>query len=97
MTAGTILLFTAPILLALGFFINRKGILANRFARVGSAVLLTPLMLFCAFGFLASYEGTDTSFIAFRVFYAQMTLALAGSALVLVFGKLKSNPDSTSP
>jgi hypothetical protein len=51
-----------------------------RVLRVALALILVPLFLFCAFGFLASFESPD--YAEARVFYA--TLA-AGSLLFIVW------------
>ena len=46
---------------------TRRQLAASLSMRVGLAVLTLPVILFCGFGFLASFEGSDPSFIAFRI------------------------------
>lgn len=63
--------------------------IASRWMRVGLAVLTVPVILFCGFGFLASFEGSDPVFIAFRIGYGTVAALLGGVALFLAFGRIK--------
>ena len=89
MTPALILLLTLPLFLVGAFLVWRRQILANRAPRVLVGLMLVPLVLFCGFGFLASFEGNDGSFIAFRAGYAVLAGVLAIGSGWLIGGKLR--------
>lgn len=43
-----------------------------------ATMVTLPILAFSAFGFLATFEGSDTAFIAFRFFYAILFCGLCG-------------------
>lgn len=95
MTTALFLIFALPILMVAVFLFWRRQILGNRALRVLAGLFLVPLVLFCGFGFLASFEGADASFIAFRIGYAAAGSLLAIGAGVLMIGKPRKAPPSS--
>jgi hypothetical protein len=82
-----VLVMMAAVTGLIGF---RQQILASRPLRVGLAILTVPVILFCGFGFLASFEGSDAGFVAFRVGYAVVAVLLGATAAFLAFGRIRS-------
>ena len=85
----TLLLLSVPVVLIFTVVLLRRQIMANRPVRVGVGLAMLPLILFCAFGFLASFEGSDASFVAFRVAYGVTALTLCVVSAFLAFGRLR--------
>lgn len=88
MNTPTILILAIPVVLLIGLLIFLKPILRRRVTRIIVAILMLPIEAFCVFGFLASFEGSDTRFIIFRFAYAALLIVLAVCSGVLAFGKL---------
>ena len=57
-------------------------------ARIVCAIAAVPVVLFCAFGFMASFEGSDAKYWAFRIGYAVIGL----SAIGVAFACLRKRP-----
>ena len=86
LVVGFVLLVVTAIV---GLVVFWSRILASRPARVGLAVVALPVILFCGFGFLATFEGSDASFVAFRVAYGVTALTLCVVSAFLAFGRLR--------
>ena len=71
-----VLLLLVPIVLLL----SRQG----AFAQIVGAIGLLGIFLFCAFGFLASFEPSATSNVPWKLGYAALGLfCLCGASLLL--------------
>jgi Na+/melibiose symporter-like transporter len=51
-------------------------------ARIIFAVLATLVALFCVYGFIATFEGSDAKFWAYRIGYAIIGMAAVIAAIV---------------
>jgi Na+/melibiose symporter-like transporter len=51
-------------------------------ARIVFAIIAVLVALFCVFGFMASFEGSDAKFWAFRIGYAVIGVAAVVAAIV---------------
>lgn len=73
---AAVLLLFIPIVLLL----SRQG----AFARIVGAIGLLGFSLFCAFGFLASFEPSATSNLPWKLGYAALGLFCLGGACLLL-------------
>jgi hypothetical protein len=51
-------------------------------ARIVVAIIAVLVALFCVFGFLASFEGSDAKFWAYRIGYGVVGFAAVVAAIV---------------
>ena len=59
------------------------------FSRILGALTLLALAAFCVFGFLASFEPSETSRLPWKVGYAAMTIVcLTGAVQLLRSGRM---------
>ena len=58
--------------------------------RIAVAIILLCLMVFCVFGFAATYEPTTRNFLPWRIGYGMAIVACLGGAVWIVWKKPSS-------
>ncbi len=80
-------------ILALGFFASLLLLARSEVARVIASIFALGASAFCAFGFLASYELSDSAALPWQITYATLGICLLATAVMhlkSVFSKKKA-------